>query len=147
MLDLYAHNRAAQPGGLQVLGTPVDLSKVECDSFVVSGMTDHITPWDCGYETARLLGGDSEVVVTTTGHIQTMVNPPGKPRARYFAGAAPGSEPHEWLSAATAHEGSWWPRYADWLLARSGPEREPAGTLGSERHRPLDPAPGRYVHA
>jgi polyhydroxyalkanoate synthase len=147
MLDLYAHNRAADSGAVRVLETPVDLGRVRCDSFVVSGMRDHITPWDCGYETSRLLGGESEVVVTTTGHIQTMVNPPGKPRARYFAGAEPGPEPHDWLAAATAHEGSWWPRYADWLLARSGQEREAPAKLGSGRHRPLDPAPGRYVHA
>jgi polyhydroxyalkanoate synthase len=146
MLDLYVHNRAAEPGAVRVLDTPVDLSRITCDSFVISGMRDHITPWDCGYETSRLLGGDSEVVVTTTGHIQTMVNPPGKPRARYYAGAEPGPEPHAWLQAATAHEGSWWPRYADWLLSRSGAEREAPATLGSRRHRPLDPAPGRYVH-
>jgi len=146
MLDLYAHNRAAEADAVRVLDTPVDLARVQCDSFVVSGMRDHITPWDCGYETSRLLGGDSEVVVTTTGHIQTMVNPPGKPRARYYAGAEPGPEPQEWLAAATAHEGSWWPRYADWLLSRSGSEREPPAALGSRRHRPLEPAPGRYVH-
>ncbi|MDA0164336.1 hypothetical protein OM076_28960 [Solirubrobacter ginsenosidimutans] len=146
MLDLYVHNRAAEPGALRVLDAPVDLGRVSCDSFVVSGTRDHITPWDCGYETSRLLGGESEVVVTTTGHIQTMVNPPGKARARYFAGAEPGPEPHEWLAAATAHEGSWWPRYADWLLARSGEEVEPPAKLGSGRHRPIEPAPGRYVH-
>ena len=146
MLDVYVHNRAAEPGALRVLETPVDLGRVACDSFVVSGMRDHITPWDCGYETSRLLGGDSEVVVTTTGHIQTMVNPPGKPRARYFAGAEPGPEPADWLAAATVHEGSWWPRYADWLLARSGEEREAPAKLGSHRHRPLEPAPGCYVH-
>jgi polyhydroxyalkanoate synthase len=146
MLDLYAHNRAAEPGAVKVLDTPIDLEAVRCDSFVISGMRDHITPWDCGYETSRLLGGESEVVVTTTGHIQTMVNPPGKPRARYYADAAPGPDPDAWLAAATEHEGSWWPRYADWLVARSGEEREPPAKLGSVRHRPLGPAPGRYVH-
>ncbi|RKQ86854.1 polyhydroxyalkanoate synthase [Solirubrobacter pauli] len=146
LLDLYVHNHAAQPGRVDVLDVPVDLRSVTCDSFVVSGMRDHITPWDCGYETARLLGGRSEVVVTTTGHIQTMVNPPGKPRARYFAGPEPGPEPQQWLDAATEHEGSWWPRYADWLLHRSGEGRAAPGRLGSRRHRVLDPAPGRYVH-
>lgn len=146
MLDLYAHNRAADPGAVRVLGTPVDLGRVGCDSFVISGLRDHITPWECGYETSRLLGGETEVVVTTTGHIQTMVNPPGKPRARYFAGAAPGLPPHEWLAAASAHDGSWWPRYADWLLERSGKPREAPAKLGSARHAPLEAAPGRYVH-
>jgi polyhydroxyalkanoate synthase len=98
-----------------------------------------------GYMTSRLLGGESEVVVTSTGHIQTMVNPPGKPRARYFAGPEPGPEPEAWMARATEHEGSWWPRYADWLIARSGGERDAPGTPGSARHRPLGPAPGTYV--
>jgi polyhydroxyalkanoate synthase len=144
MLDIYAHNRAAMPGAVTVLDTPIDLRKVDCDNFVVSGVRDHITPWSCGYMTSRLLGGSSEIVVTSTGHIQTMVNPPGKPRARYFTGD-PGAEPDDWMAAATSHDGSWWPRYADWLIARSGGEHEAPGKLGSTRHRPLDAAPGRYV--
>jgi polyhydroxyalkanoate synthase len=94
--------------------------------------------------TSRLLGGSSEVVVTSTGHIQTMVNPPGKPRARYFTGA-PGPDPDDWMAAATSQDGSWWPRYAEWLIARSGEEQEPPATLGSVRYPPLDAAPGRYV--
>jgi polyhydroxyalkanoate synthase len=145
MLELYANNTAANPGGLEVLGERIDLGKVQCDSFIIAGMNDHITPWGPGYMTSRLLGGETEVVVTTTGHIQTMVNPPGKPRARYFAGSADGADPEAWHAQAEEHEGSWWPRYADWLLARSGPEREAPAEPGSPRHRPLGPAPGIYV--
>jgi polyhydroxyalkanoate synthase len=145
MLDLYAHNRAATPGAMEILGTPIDLGQVTCDSFVVAGTTDHITPWMPGYMTSQLLGGPSEVVVTSTGHIQTMVNPPGKPRARYFAGPEPGPDPQAWMAQAQEHEGSWWPRYADWLVERSGEERDAPATFGSRRHRPLGAAPGRYV--
>ncbi|HTE61812.1 MAG TPA: alpha/beta fold hydrolase [Solirubrobacteraceae bacterium] len=144
MLEIYAHNRAAMPGEVTILDTPIDLGAVDCDNFVVCGVRDHITPWSCGYMTSRLLGGSSEVVVTSTGHIQTMVNPPGKPRARYFTGD-PDGDPEQWMAAATSHDGSWWPRYADWLISRSGGEREPPGRLGSTRHRPLEAAPGRYV--
>ena len=145
MLDLYAHNRAATPGAMDVLGTPIDLGRVGCDSFVIAGMTDHLTPWMPSYMTSQLLGGDSEVVVTTTGHIQTMVNPPGKPRARYFAGPQPGPDPQAWMSRATECDGSWWPRYADWLLARSGARRDAPDTPGSRRHPAIEPAPGSYV--
>jgi polyhydroxyalkanoate synthase len=145
MLELYAGNRAAMPGALEVLGERIDLGRVECDSFVVAGMNDHITPWQPGYMTSWLLGGDTDVVVTTTGHIQTMVNPPGKPRARYFSGPADGPDPEAWRAKAEEHEGSWWPGYADWLLARSGPERDAPAEPGSSRHRPLGPAPGTYV--
>jgi polyhydroxyalkanoate synthase len=145
MLDVYAHNRAATPGAMEVLGAPIDLGRVDCDNFVVAGMTDHITPWMPGYMTSQLLGGPSEVVVTTTGHIQTMVNPPDKPRARYFAGPESGPDPEAWMAQATAHDGSWWPLYADWLVARSGGLRDAPSKLGSRRHLPIEPAPGRYV--
>jgi polyhydroxyalkanoate synthase len=145
MLEVYAHNRVATPGALEVLGAPIDVGRVNCDNFVVAGMTDHITPWMPGYMTSQLLGGRSEVVVTTTGHIQTMVNPPGKPRARYFAGPEQGPDPEAWMAQATAHDGSWWPLYADWLLARSGDETGAPSKLGSLRHRPIEPAPGSYV--
>jgi polyhydroxyalkanoate synthase len=145
MMDLYASNRAATPGAVEILGTPIDLGRVAQDSFVVAGITDHITPWRPSYMTTQLLGGESEVVITTTGHIQTMVNPPGKPRARYFAGPRPGPDPDAWMAAATEHEGSWWPRYADWLLARSGEARDAPSQPGSAVHRPIEPAPGSYV--
>jgi polyhydroxyalkanoate synthase len=145
MLEIYAENRAASPGATKVLGTPIDLGRVGCDSFVISGMTDHITPWMPGYMTSQLLGGPSEVVVTTTGHIQTMVNPPGKPRARYFAGAGSQPDPEGWMAGAEAHDGSWWPRYGDWLVARSGEARDAPSSPGSRRHRPLEAAPGSYV--
>jgi polyhydroxyalkanoate synthase len=95
--------------------------------------------------TSQLLGGRSEVVVTSTGHIQTMVNPPGKPRARYFAGPEPGPDPEAWMAAATTHEGSWWPRYADWLLERSGEPRPAPSNPGNRRYKPIEPAPGLYV--
>jgi polyhydroxyalkanoate synthase len=86
------------------------------------------------------------MLITSTGHIQTIVNPPGKPRARYFAGPEPGPDPEAWMAEAEEHQDSWWPRYADWLLARSGEERKPRGKLGSRAHPAGDPAPGRYVH-
>jgi polyhydroxyalkanoate synthase len=146
MLDIYAHNRAARPGELTLLGCPVDLSKVTCDTYVIAGKTDHITPWKPCYMTTQLLGGRSEVIITSTGHIQTIVNPPGKPRARYWSGAEPEVDPDVWMRKAQQFEGSWWPRYAEWLLEHSGEERDAPHRLGSRAHPRGEPAPGLYVH-
>jgi polyhydroxyalkanoate synthase subunit PhaC len=145
LIELYATNAAATPGALTVLGTPIDLSKVDCDSYIVAGRTDHITPWKPCYLTSHLLGGPSEVVITSTGHIQTIVNPPGKPRASYHAGPATGPDADAWLAGATRHDGSWWPHWAQWLTARSGEMVPAPATLGSRDHPAGDPAPGRYV--
>ena len=146
MLGIYADNSAARPGALTLLGTPIDLGQVTCDNCVIAGQTDHITPWMPCYMTSQLLAGDSEMIITSTGHIQTIVNPPGKPRARYFAGPGTEPDPQAWLQQATAVEGSWWPRYAEWLAARSGAERDPPAKLGSRNYPAREPAPGRYVH-
>ncbi|MDP9399086.1 MAG: alpha/beta fold hydrolase [Actinomycetota bacterium] len=146
MLKLYGRNAAATPGALQVLGTHIDLSKVDCDTMVIAGMTDHITPWQPCYMTTQLLSGASEAIITSTGHIQTVVNPPGKARARYWHGPATAASPEEWLATqATEHSDSWWPRFAQWLQERSGDERPAPSSLGNAEYLPLDPAPGRYV--
>jgi polyhydroxyalkanoate synthase len=145
MLEIYAENLAAQPGALTVLGTPIDLAKVDCDNFIVGGLTDHITPWKPCYMTSQLLGGASEVIITSTGHIQSVVNPPGKPRARYWGGLEPGPDPDEWMAAAPQREGSWWPVWAEWITARSGTQKNAPRRLGNRSHPPGDPAPGTYV--
>jgi polyhydroxyalkanoate synthase subunit PhaC len=145
MLGIYAGNKAMRPGAIRVLGTPIDLRAVTCENCIIAGQTDHITPWRPCYMTSQLLSGSSEVIVTSTGHIQTIVNPPGKPRARYFAGPEAGPDPESWLHQATPHQGSWWPRYSEWLTARSGEERDAPSKLGNRNYPPRDPAPGRYV--
>jgi polyhydroxyalkanoate synthase len=145
LLGLYGENLAAQPGALTVLGTPIDLSKVDRDAFIVCGKTDHITPWAPCYMTSQLLGGDCEMVVTSTGHIQTIVNPPGKARAAYWTGAPTESDPERWLANAEPVEGSWWPKWAEWITAHSGKQVAAPRKLGSRKHAATDPAPGRYV--
>jgi polyhydroxyalkanoate synthase subunit PhaC len=145
MLGIYAENRAATPSAVTLLGTPIDLRQVTCDNYIIAGLTDHITPWQACYMTSRLLSGDTEVAVTSTGHIQSIVNPPDKPKASFWAGPATLADPEAWRRQATHRHGSWWPRYADWLLAHSGEERAAPTRLGSPRHPAGDPAPGRYV--
>jgi polyhydroxyalkanoate synthase subunit PhaC len=145
VVELYARNAAATPGALTVLGTPIDLSKVECDNYIVAGRSDHITPWKPCYLTSQVLGGSSEVVITSTGHIQTIVNPPGKARASYHAGPAGGRDADAWLAGAERHDGSWWPHFAQWLTARSGEQVPARENLGSQDHPAGDPAPGCYV--
>jgi len=131
--------------GPVLLGAPADLGKVGCDSFHVAGYTDHITPWRACYSTTQLLGGDKELTVVRSGHIQSFVNPEDKPRYDCWYGppAAPG--PDEWLATATFQHGSWWRRWAGWLTARSGGMRAASAALGSGKFPPLGPAPGSYA--
>ena len=128
------------------LGTPIDLAKVDCDSFHIAGYTDHITPWRAAYTSTQVLGGDKEMAVVKSGHIQSFVNPAAKSRYDYWEGPPVSDDPDRWLAGATEHHGSWWPQWIEWLIARSGPEKAPASALGNRKYPPLGPAPGTYVH-
>ncbi|HXZ75922.1 MAG TPA: hypothetical protein VEH31_34325 [Streptosporangiaceae bacterium] len=134
------------PDGITVLGTPIDLAKVDCDSFHIAGYTDHITPWRAAYTSTQVLGGGKQMAVVKSGHIQSFVNPVDKSRYDYWEGPPTSGDPDQWLAGATEHHGSWWPQWLEWLTARSGPEKAPASALGNRKYPPLGPAPGTYVH-
>jgi len=145
-LDIFAGNLLARPGALSVLGTPLHLQDITVPAFVTGAVTDHLTPWKGCYQTTRLLGGPTAFVLSYSGHIASLVNPPGNPKAHYWTGSPPGADPEQWLAGAEKHQGSWWEAWADWVTARAGQRQPQPGMLGSERHPVLCPAPGLYVH-
>ncbi|MGE3664534.1 MAG: PHA/PHB synthase family protein [Pseudonocardia sp.] len=144
-LDAFEHNLLPQPGGLTVLGTPMQLDAIKIPMFVTGAITDHLTPWKGCYRTTQLLGGDATFVLSYSGHIASLVNPPGNPKAHYWTGGAPGPDPEAWREGATRHEGSWWEAWVQWVTPRSGALVPAPDGEGSEAHPVLEPAPGRYV--
>lgn len=144
-LDIYANNPLVRPGALKVLGVPVKLKRINVDTFVTGALTDHLTPWKACYRTTQLLGGNSTFVLSNAGHIASLVNPPGNPKATYFIGPKPGADPEQWLRRATKHEGTWWSAWATWSMNRSGKEQGAPDRLGSDQFPVLCPAPGDYV--
>lgn len=144
-LSLYETQPFANPGKEQILGEPIDLGKVDIDAFIVGGVTDHITPWKACYRTTQMLGGRKEFVLSNSGHIQAILNPPGNPKAKYFVNDKLPSTADEWAAGASEVNGSWWERWAKWLGERSGEMQPASKKLGSRKYKPLDPAPGTYV--
>jgi polyhydroxyalkanoate synthase len=145
-LDIFERNVFAEPDGMSVLGTPVQLGKISIPTFVTGAVADHLTPWRGCYRTTQLLGGESTFVLSHSGHIASLVNPPGNAKAHYWTGDTPGPDPQAWLDGATRHQGSWWEAWADWLQPRAGVRQPAAVDLGSRGHPALEPAPGLYVH-
>jgi poly(3-hydroxyalkanoate) synthetase len=132
---------------MTVLGSPADLQAVDVDTYVVAGSTDHIVPWRAAYRTTQLTGGETDFVLSSSGHIQAMVNPPGNPKSSYrSANGLPPTDPDEWLATTDEHRGTWWDHWVTWLQKRSSGERPAPTRCGSEKDPPLAPAPGRYVH-
>jgi len=145
LLDLFLTNPFTHPGTLALRGTPIDLSSVSCDTYLLAGATDHITPWRACYATTQLLGGACAFVLSNSGHIQSILNPPGNPKATFFTNPAHPADPAQWLAGAQQHSGSWWEHWRDWLRARSGDQRPAPLTLGNARYAPGASAPGTYV--
>ncbi|KPU61654.1 poly(R)-hydroxyalkanoic acid synthase, class II family protein [Pseudomonas fluorescens] len=146
LLDFFKLNPLTHPGGLEVCGMPIDLQKVTVDSFSIAGINDHITPWDAVYRSTLLLGGERRFVLSNSGHIQSILNPPGNPKANYLENDKLPSDPRAWYFDTQKHDGSWWPEWLEWIQARSGEQRETQPTLGNQNHPPMEAAPGTYVH-
>lgn len=140
-------NALAAPGTMELSGTPIDLGAVTADAYVIGGIADHISPWQGCYRSAALLGGaDTRFVLSTSGHVAALVNPPGNPKASFRVGTVDADTPEQWLDRAEVTRDSWWPDYTAWLAARSGPTVPAPTTVGGAAHSPLDAAPGTYVH-
>src|SRR5262245_45875382 len=142
---LAIHNGLVEPGGTTVLGRPVDLGAVEVDRYVVAGVADHITPWQNCYRTRAMLGGQSRFVLSTSGHIAALVNPPGNPKATYRINPEPAGTPEECLAGAQTEQGSWWPDFVKWLEPRTGADRKAPRRLGARGYPSIVAAPGTYV--
>jgi polyhydroxyalkanoate synthase len=85
-------------------------------------------------------------VLSRSGHVQALVNPPGNSKASFYLNPEHGDDPAEWLDRAVRTPGSWWEDWGDWVLERSGPPRPAPETLGDPDHPPIGAAPGTYVH-
>jgi polyhydroxyalkanoate synthase len=146
LLRMFMENPLKAPGKITALGTPIDMTKVTVPAYVVAGITDHITPWQACYQSKNILRGKMDFVLSSSGHIQSIVNPPTNPKAKYFLNASMPDAPEDWLASATETAGSWWDHWANWYRGHGGGEVPAPQTLGSPANPAGDPAPGRYVH-
>jgi polyhydroxyalkanoate synthase len=144
-LTVAGASQLVTPGAATMMGTPVDLSAVGVDNYVVAGVADHLCPWQNCYQSTQLLGGDSRFVLSTSGHIAAIVNPPGNPKASYRVGDEKLADAGQWMQTSRAEQGSWWEDYVGWLTERGGPQKPSPAELGTTGLAPLADAPGTYV--
>jgi len=144
-VDVSIDNALARPDTLTACGVPIDPSQIKTDTYLVAGIADHLTPWESCYRSTQLLGGDSRFVLSTSGHIAALVNPPGNPKASYRINSDNPPDPKDWLAGAETVQGSWWPDAVAWLAARCGPLKAAPEVLGGSGLEPLVEAPGTYV--
>jgi polyhydroxyalkanoate synthase len=126
-------------------GQPLRVSDIDTDTYIVAAADDHIVPWRCSYRTVGLLAGDVRFVLSSSGHIAGIINPPS-PKARLWTNDQLGRDPDAWLDGAEKAEKSWWEDWAEWIEPRSGKLVTPP-SMGDAAHPVLCPAPGTFVHA
>lgn len=147
LVEMFKHNPLLRPNALEVCGTPIDLSQVKTDIYCVAGTTDHITPWETCYKSSLLFSGcNVEFILSNSGHIQSILNPPGNPKARFSTNSERPASPREWLEGATKHADSWWLHWQNWLTERSGEIKNAPRALGNKKFPAGEAAPGTYVH-
>ena len=112
-LDIFRNNTLCEPGELSVLGSPVDLKSITVPTFVTGAASDHLTPWTGCYRTTQLTSGPSTFVLSNSGHIASLVNPPGNPKAAYFIGGDLNRDAEGWRETAEKRTGTWWQAWAD----------------------------------
>ena len=144
-LDMIFTNPFLADGPSKIGDVEIDMTKVNYPTYVIAGTTDHITPWKAVYETARLYGKDATFILSNSGHLQSLLNPPGNPKAWFMKATASAKDPDAWAEKAEKHEGSWWLDWAEMLKTQSGNEINAPKKPGSKKYPSLGEAPGTYV--
>jgi polyhydroxyalkanoate synthase subunit PhaC len=141
----YLRNEFAR-GEFEIDGNRLDPGLVDIDTYVLSAVDDHVVPWTSGYKTTQLLGGKSRFVLSSSGHIAGIVNPPS-PKAKHWVNDSLPADPHEWKAQAQLKDATWWQDWTAWIADRGGEMVPAPDHAGSDEYPPIEEAPGSYVRA
>ena len=142
--NCYLENRLAT-GTMEIAGIRLDLKKSKIPTYNLATREDHIAPPRSAFLGASLFGGKAKFVLSGSGHIAGVVNPPSANKYQYWTGTVPRGDSYDkWLEKAKEHPGSWWPHWHDWLAALDG-RRINARRIGGGKFKPIEDAPGSYV--
>ena len=142
--NMYNKNLLREPGGISILGEPIDLRDIKIPVYFLSTREDHIAPWQATYAGTQLMSGQVKFVLSASGHIAGVVNPPAAKKYCYWTYNRTPANPDDWMAKATQHEGSWWTDWQNWISRRSG-GKVSARKEGDGKLKVLGPAPGEYV--
>jgi polyhydroxyalkanoate synthase subunit PhaC len=141
--EFYMNNRLSQ-GRMVLDNTRIDLSQVKIPIYNLACRDDHIAPLPSVFRVGQFFGGDTKLVVSGSGHIAGVVNPPAANKYQYWTNDKAAASPEDWMKSATEHPGSWWADWIDWITNRSG-DKVHAPVPGEGPLKALCDAPGEYV--
>jgi polyhydroxyalkanoate synthase len=141
---MYQENRLVQPGGIELNGVKIDLGAIKTPLYMLSTREDHIAPWQSTYALTQNVSGPIKFVLSASGHIAGVVNPPAANKYCYWTNSKKPKNPEVWLAGATQVEGSWWTDWQKWVEKFAG-KQVPARVPGSGKLKAIEAAPGSYV--
>jgi len=133
-------------GTFDVLGETLNLKDIKIPICAIACETDHIAKWQSSFVGLNKFSGDKTFILSESGHIAGIVNPPSKGKYGHYLNADKMETPADWFKGAERQDGSWWPRWEKWLGKRSGAMIDARAPGGSD-HPLLEPAPGSYVRS
>ncbi|MGH6930649.1 MAG: PHA/PHB synthase family protein, partial [Dongiaceae bacterium] len=142
--NLYLKNRLVQPNGIALGGEPLDLRAIDVPIYQLSTESDHIAPWKSTYALSQLVRGPYRFVLSGSGHIAGVINPPAANKYYHLTNAKNPPSPDDWMAGAERRGGSWWPDWAAWV-AQYGDGLSPARMAGGGALPAIEAAPGSYV--
>ena len=143
--NMYLDNKLVEPGGITIDGVKLDLRKINVPTYIISTREDHIAPWIPTYKATQLYKGPIRFVLSASGHIAGVVNPPAAGKYCYWINDETPADPEKWLEGAVQHDGSWWPDWDQWVKDQNGDAMVDARKPGDGKLKPLCDAPGTYV--
>lgn len=149
LTQLYRENRLAQPGGITIDGTPINIGKVRTPTYVQAGREDHIAPPQSVWKITHHFQGPLRFVLAGSGHIAGVVNPPEAGKYQHWINEEKVGSLEEFVAGATEVKGSWWPDWREWVVAKSGKKVKASGARvpGKGKLEAIEDAPGSYVKA
>jgi len=140
----YLENRLSK-GKMVIDGEKLDLKKVKIPVYNLAAREDHIAPARSVFEGCKAFGGKVRYVMSGSGHIAGVINPPSKQKYQYWTGGSVKSKKFEtWIDKAEEHPGSWWPDWQAWI-EKLDDEKVDARKPGGDKVNPIEDAPGSYV--
>lgn len=138
--NMYQKNLLVKKGGVKLNGVEIDLSKIKVPAYFLSTKEDHIAPWKSTFEGTKLLGGKNRFVLSASGHVAGIVNPPSKQKYCYWVNDKLDANPDKWLQNVSEHAGSWWVDWDKWNASLAGEKITPP-----KMGKASEEAPGSFV--
>ncbi len=143
--NMILENKLSRKNALEICNTKIDISDIESPVFVIATKEDHISPAKTCYITTDLVSGPTEFILSESGHVLGVINPPAKNKYGYFTSEKLEKSYEEWKEKAKYTKGSWWNYWIEKIKLKSGETTENKFKYGSENYPIIEMAPGRFV--